>query len=107
MRSGTSADALLGSIECGSKPEHVLILAPLSNPGSETLGGQMDRAMRAEIELLHEAGIPAVAIAPDAADLEAFGGSMMDASRAPAANAAGRTRGAALATTTELDAWRR
>jgi NTE family protein len=87
VRSGTSADVVLAR-----SPSCVLIIAPLSDPNSATLGRLMDRCMRDEMQQLHDSGIPCHPIAPDADDRKAFGPNMMDPSRSDAALEAGRER---------------
>lgn len=101
VRSGTSADVLIPR-----SPAHVLIVAPLSNPESPTLGALMDRCMRQEMEQLADAGVACHALVPDEADRAAFGPNMMDPSRQGAAREAGLTRGRREAESPALEIWR-
>jgi NTE family protein len=97
VRSGTSADLLLADA-----PEQVLVVAPMSGalPG---IGALAERCLRDEVAQLEGGGSRVVAVLPDASDLEAFGGNLMDPSRATPARAAGASRGRALARTALAD----
>lgn len=99
VRSGTSADVLLGD-----EPEVVLVIAPLAR-GTSSIGALAERCLDNEIAALRAAGARVVKVVPDAADLEAFGANLMDPSRAASAADAGTTRGRALAESL-ADVWR-
>jgi NTE family protein len=99
VRSGTSADVLLGD-----EPEVVLVIAPLAR-GTSSIGALAERCLDNEIAALRAAGARVVKVVPDAADLEAFGANLMDPSRAAPAADAGAARGRALAESL-ADVWR-
>jgi NTE family protein len=91
VRSGTSADLLLGL-----ELEQAIVIAPLCKAQGR-LGVLAERLMFEEIARLRSAGTQVCVVLPDSDDLTAFGGNLMNAGAAPAAFAAGNKRGLALA----------
>ena len=98
VRSGTSADLLLGI-----EPQHALVIAPLCKAQGR-LGDLAERLMWDEVARLRAAGTQVCVVLPESADLAAFGGNLMSTAAAPAAFEAGHKRGLALASG-EAAAW--
>jgi NTE family protein len=98
VRSGTSADLLLGGAF-----EHALVVSPLCKAQGR-LGVLGEQLMWAEVARLRAAGIAVCAVLPESEELAAFGGNLMNAGAAPAAFEAGHKRGLALASG-EAAAW--
>ena len=91
VRSGTSADLLVNEA-----PRHVLVIAPIT-AGVVGFGALADRCRDAEIDQLRAVGSEVTCIVPLDAEKLAFGRSLMDASHAVAAHAAGYERGGTVA----------
>jgi NTE family protein len=98
VRSGTSADLLL-AIE----PQQALVIAPMCKAQGR-MGALAERLMWAEIARLRAAGTQVCAVIPEAEELAAFGGNLMNVAAAPAVFEAGHKRGLALASG-EAAAW--
>jgi NTE family protein len=98
VRSGTSADLLLGS-----PPEHAIVVSPLCKAQGR-LGVLGEHLMWGEVARLRAAGTAVCAVLPESEELAAFGGNLMNAGAAPAAFEAGYKRGLALASG-EAAAW--
>ena len=98
VRSGTSADLLLGI-----EPEQALVIAPLCKAQGR-LGALAERLMWDEVARLRASGSHVCAVLPESEDLAAFGANLMNMSAGPAAFEAGQKRGLALAAG-EAAAW--
>jgi NTE family protein len=98
LRSGTSADLLLGLA-----PEQAIVVAPLCKAQGR-IGALAERLMWAEVARLRAQGTQVCVVVPESADLAAFGGNLMNGAAAPAAFEAGYERGLALASG-EAAAW--
>jgi len=99
VRSGTSADLLVPD-----EPDQVLVIAPMSE-ATLMIGALAERCLRDEVAQLEAAGSQVVTVLPNLADVEAFGGNLMESTRAAPARQAGEIRGRALARDV-LHGWR-
>ena len=89
MRSGTNADMAIGH-------DLVLVVAVMLDPGGSALGERIAAKFEEEIESLKSGGSTVLAITPDEASLQAFGGqNLMDFRRRPDAARAGLAQGLA------------
>ena len=91
VRSGTSADVLIDV-----EPDVALVIAPLCK-ATASFGALCERSMNDEVAQLRAAGARVCSVLPGDAEVAAFGGNLMDASKANAARQAGHTRGLVLA----------
>jgi NTE family protein len=91
VRSGTSADVVLDQ-----EPDLSLIIAPICT-ATAIIGAAAERSLDDEVAQLRAAGSQVVTVLPGEAEVEAFGGNLMDPANAGAARAAGHARGLDLA----------
>jgi NTE family protein len=87
VRSGTSADVALEF-----EPESVVIVAPIIEK-TTVIGALAERCLADEVAALERAGAEVSVILPEDAEVEAFGGNLMDPTHADAAGEAGHARG--------------
>jgi len=91
LASGTSADL----VDAGAG-DRVLVIAPMCE-SSIGFGACAERCLEREVAALRAAGAQVEVVLPDAIDLEAFGGNLMEPSRFQAARDRGIERGRSLA----------